>query len=295
MQLVIRPALDPTGIVIPCYNESERLNCEAVQTFLRLTHGVTLLFVDDGSRDGTARMLAELAAASPGRVQAWRLERNCGKAEAVRRGMLLAAALGFDQVGFWDADLATPLEAIPAFVQVLQRLPAVQAVWGTRLPLLGHHICREPKRRLLGRLFSSAAALAVNVPIRDALCGAKLFRNTPLLEALLSQPFGSRWIFDVEILSRIKRLLGQFQHHPVTEALFEFPLEEWYEIPGSKVQIRDFVRAFFELTSLAWQHRFTAPLAHRLPIGVHDEVALLEIAAHRTEDERPTGTLRKAA
>src|SRR5512133_574565 len=94
-------------LVVPCYNEARRLPGERFLEFAR-AH-VRLLFVDDGSRDETAAVHAELVKAAPGAIAALRLERNQGKAEAVRQGVLAALASSPRLVGFWDADLATPL------------------------------------------------------------------------------------------------------------------------------------------------------------------------------------------
>ncbi|MFM9962348.1 MAG: glycosyltransferase [Planctomycetaceae bacterium] len=282
MQIVRPSAETPTAIIVPCYNEAERLNVVAVRQFLERSRDVSLLFIDDGSRDDTATKLSDLSRVHPNRVRAFQLARNCGKAEAVRRGMLTAAGLGFEFIGFWDADLATPFETIPHFVDVLNRHPAAQIVWGTRLPLLGHCIERDWNRRLLGRLFSKSAALAVGVPIRDALCGAKLFRNGPFFDSLLGQPFSSRWIFDVEILARLKQAVSRQRSLPLENTLFEFPLEAWYEVPGSKVRLKDFVRAAFELSSLGLRYRLGLTPA---VASVATQVAVLDISAPQVSDQ----------
>jgi len=280
---IVHPSAEPsTAIILPCYNEAERLNVVAVKSFIEHYHEVSLIFIDDGSRDTTATKLGELVSDYPDRMHAFQLERNCGKAEAVRRGMLKAVELGFDFIGFWDADLATPLETIPHFVDVLERHSDSQVVWGTRLPLLGHRIERDWNRRLLGRLFSKAAAFAVSVPIRDALCGAKLFRNGAFLNAMLEQPFSSRWIFDVEILSRLKHAIAKQSDLSLERALFEFPLDAWIEVPGSKVRLKDFVRAAFELGNLGLRHRMrlTKPTANAMT-----QVALLEVSRSKVLDQ----------
>lgn len=282
MQIVRAPAETPTAIIVPCFNEAERLKVVAVQQFLEQSRDVSLLFIDDGSRDDTAAKLSELSTVHPDRVRAFQLARNCGKAEAVRRGMLTAADLGFEFIGFWDADLATPFETIPAFVDVLNRHAEAQIVWGTRLPLLGHRIDRDWNRRLLGRLFSKSAAMAVGVPIRDALCGAKLFRNGPFFESLLGQPFASRWIFDVEILARLKQAVGRQRDLALEKTLFEFPLEAWYEVPGSKVRLKDFVRAAFELSSLGLRYRVGLTQAATNAVA---QVSLLDISASQGLDQ----------
>ncbi len=124
-------------IVIPCYNERNRLDVGAFCEFLRDHHDVGFLLVNDGSTDGTYELLEEMVRVEPERLGVLHLERNGGKAEAVRRGMLEAAALGALYAGFWDADLATPLAAIPEFVDHLDSYPELQMVMGARVRLLG--------------------------------------------------------------------------------------------------------------------------------------------------------------
>lgn len=241
-------------IVVPCYNESRRLELAAFSRFLAETRATRLLFVDDGSTDETATLLHEFCSAHLKRANVLALERNCGKAEAVRRGMLSASATDVECVGFWDADLATPLEAALEFRDVLERQQQVQIVWGTRLGLLGHQITRQPIRRLLGKIFSACSALAVGLPIHDALCGAKLFRNTSLLRDIFGSPFDSRWIFDVEILARVRSLV---ESESIPSILFEQPLAQWREVGDSRLRGRDFVRAGSELSGVFWRTRLS--------------------------------------
>ena len=110
-------------LVVPCWNEAARLDERAYLSWAqRAPPHVSLLFVDDGSTDDTAAVLARLAAAAPKRrISTLALAPNGGKAEAVRRGMLAAAATAGNgaAVGYWDADLATPLEALPEFEEML--------------------------------------------------------------------------------------------------------------------------------------------------------------------------------
>lgn len=267
-------------VVIPCYNESRRLDVAAFEEFIDRTPDVELLFVDDGSTDDTAAVLRDLCAVSPSRVRAISLPTNCGKAEAVRRGVLKADRSGAEFIGFWDADLATPLEAIPQFCDLLDRRRDVQIVWGTRLPLMGREIERRPIRRLLGRVFSTSSSLAVGLPIRDALCGAKMFRSGPLLQTLFGKPFESRWIFDVEILARLKSVLPQMPDISVESVMFELPLDEWHEVAGSRLRPRDFLRAGVELTGLFLRTRIwprppvvVAPLNESVPTSIEKKKA----------------------
>ncbi|WP_437194021.1 glycosyltransferase [Planctomicrobium sp. SH527] len=268
-----------TGIVVPCYNESNRLDFKAITEFLRSEPDVSLLFVDDGSRDSTADLLSELVQQNPVQVSAWSLEVNCGKAEAVRRGILKAVELGYENIGFWDADLATPLTAIPDFIRVLEKRPEIDVVWGSRTQFLGRRVRRDRNRYILGRIYSNLSARASCVPVYDASCGAKLFRNNEYLAPVFQEKFSSRWIFDVEILSRLKRYLRRVENRDVNDALYELPVDQWSEVPGSKIRSGTFVRAFFELLNVAVKHRIEVYPQENLSLVNAQPVKMLELTA----------------
>ena len=163
------------------------------------------MFVNDGSRDATLALLRELEASDRDAFSVVDLPRNLGKAEAVRAGLAAAFGSSAEFVGYWDADLATPLEEIPRFVEVLARLPRIDLVFGARVQLLGRSVRRSSVRHYLGRVFATAVSHVIGLPIYDTQCGAKLMRRTPELEALFATPFAVGWTFDVEILARLIR------------------------------------------------------------------------------------------
>jgi glycosyltransferase involved in cell wall biosynthesis len=103
------------AITVPCYNEADRFRSDAFIEFVREYPDVMFIFVDDGSTDDTARLLNSLAKNGDTQIRLISFEKNHGKAEAVRQGMLRALAGGARYVGYWDADLATPLSAIFEF------------------------------------------------------------------------------------------------------------------------------------------------------------------------------------
>jgi len=258
------------AIVVPCFNEADRLNVDVFAEFVCDADDIELVFVDDGSSDATLQSAQTVSERAGSSVSVLRLDVNCGKAEAVRQGMLWAAQRDFSAIAFWDADLATPLDTIPEFLDVMTKHPNVEVVWGTRLPLMGHTIDRDAIRRQTGRLFSASSAAAVGVGIRDALCGAKMFRTGPILDAILAQPFSSRWIFDVEILARLDVLLRSLGDSTAEQTLYEFPLDEWYEIAGSRLRMTDFLRATVELTDLCWRYRMFPGKARQRLLDDHD-------------------------
>jgi glycosyltransferase involved in cell wall biosynthesis len=239
-------------IVVPCYNEAARLDVEAFRRFAA-NHGQRLLLVNDGSTDATLAVLERLSAADPQHFLLHSLERNCGKAEAVRQGVLRALERQCDVIGYWDADLATPLDDIPRFQEFLETHPQVQVVMGARVRLLGRHVERRLLRHYLGRAFATVASFTVGLPVYDTQCGAKLFRVTPETVRLFAEPFRTNWIFDVEILARFvrdRKAAGQ----SAETAIYEWPLDCWRDVAGSKVRARDFFRALFGMAVIYWDY-----------------------------------------
>jgi dolichyl-phosphate beta-glucosyltransferase len=231
-------------IVVPCYNEADRLDASAFQEFVQ-TPGVDLLFVNDGSRDRTLDVLREVCATMESRATVLDLARNRGKAEAVRQGMLLALDSGADLVGYYDADLATPPREMLRLIATLDESEAFVAL-ASRVKLLGTHIERRASRHYLGRVFATVASLCVGLPVYDTQCGAKVFRAGASLRDALADPFTSRWGFDVELIGRL--LIGEPGTPGLSPDLFlEMPLRSWRDVPGSKVRASDFPKTLFEL------------------------------------------------
>ena len=231
-------------IVVPCYNEAHRLPSEKFVEYVHATHDVDFLFVNDGSTDNTLEILQRLQRVCGPSVSVLHKPKNAGKSEAVRDGMLRAIEVGNSSfVGFWDADLATPLEAISDLRQKLIDQPQLEMVFGSRVRLLGRHVHRRAVRHYLGRVFATVVSLMLRLPVYDTQCGAKIFRVTPALSQVLSQPFISRWVFDVEIIARFIALHHQ-DSGPLHDSIYEYPLEKWEDVAGSKVKPGDFLLAF---------------------------------------------------
>lgn len=242
-------------IVVPCYNERLRLDAPAFVRALDASPRLSFVFVDDGSADDTRSLLEEIRAARPDRSDVLVLPENRGKAEAVRAGLQRAISREAPYVGYWDADLATPLNAVDDFVAVLDERPACWAVIGSRVRLLGRHIDRRPMRHYLGRVFATAASAVLGLPVYDTQCGAKLFRASPHLAAALAQPFPSRWAFDVELIARLCSMTDVPAEHIV-----EQPLLVWRDVGGSKLSAWSSVRSGLDLARIAWRYRVRTPL-----------------------------------
>jgi len=238
-------------MVVPCYNEEHRLPADEFLRFLCRSR-VLFVFVDDGSRDGTIGRLERLREGHEDRVFVLRLPANRGKAEAVRAGLNFALDQNMEYIGFWDADLATPLDAIPQFLSVLAAKPELDMVFGSRVKLLGRQVQRKPSRHYLGRVFATVVSLMLRLPIYDTQCGAKIFRVRPQTRELTAEPFRSRWVFDVELLARYIRQLGSAQR--AAQGIYEFPLDVWEDVGGSKIRPFDFLTAFRDVALIYWKY-----------------------------------------
>ena len=227
-------------VVVPCYNESARLDNEAFVAFAQRT-GVRLLFVDDGSTDDTLQILTRLAQRCPNQMRVHALTRNSGKAEAVRLGLLDACADGSTYVAFWDADLATPLDEVVAFLQLLDSRPDIDMVFGARVGLLGRSIRRRMARHYAGRVFATAASLVLGIAVYDTQCGAKMFRVSDRFVEQLREPFIGGWIFDVEMIARDVRARRGTGLPRTESVIYEYPLPVWRDVAGSKIKVRDWL------------------------------------------------------
>src|SRR5207302_9987714 len=136
-----------------------------------------------------------------------------------------------DVVGFWDADLATPLSELPGFLTIMRDRPEIAMVFGARVRLLGRQISRRPSRHYFGRVGATLISSTLGLAVYDTQCGAKVFRRNDTLRDVFARPFISRWIFDVEIIARYVQLLGR---DAAAAAIYELPVMRWHDVTGSK-------------------------------------------------------------
>ncbi len=227
--------MSKTIIVVPCYNEAERLDVERFAGYAETHPDTAFVCVDDGSTDETGAALQRLRTRNPRQFAVIDLERNAGKAEAVRRGVLAALEREPAFVGYWDADLATPLEEIARFERALADDAELLVVMGARVKLLGRSVRRSALRHYLGRVFATLASWTLGLAVYDTQCGAKLLRATPLARELFAEPFLSGWIFDVEVLARLVAHYRRTGAADPERVVRELPLMQWHDIAGSKV------------------------------------------------------------
>jgi dolichyl-phosphate beta-glucosyltransferase len=237
-----------TGIVVPCYNEAIRFSPSDFSSFMSNHADIYFVFVNDGSRDNTGKILDDFAGSLSGQALTLHLEKNCGKAEAVRQGMhRLLAGNDFSLAGYWDADLATPLSEIPRMIKLFTSIPSLQFAAGSRFRRMGADITRHWYRHYIGRIFATIASIILRLPVYDTQCGAKLFK-TKLAANIFQEPFLTKWLFDVEIFSRATQIIGKNQ---VKNAICEMPLYKWEDKEGSKINLWHYFLAVYELFKIA--------------------------------------------
>lgn len=242
-------------LVVPCFNEELRLDPQAFAAFAASRPDVRLLFVDDGSMDGTPAVLEGIRAASPAPVDLVRLAANQGKAAAVREGIRAGLRLDPGLIGFWDADLSTPLAAIDDFLALAAKRPDIDIILGSRVMLMGRDIRREAWRHYIGRVFATGVSLSLDLPVYDTQCGAKVFRANAATAAVFAVPFHSPWIFDVEVLARYLALPAAPGEPARRDRIYELAVPVWHHVHGSKLRWTDFVRAAWELVYIHRTYR----------------------------------------
>ena len=234
----------PVLIVVPCYNEAERLPVEAFLSSAA-SGSADFLFVNDGSHDNTAAVIRNMEQQQPGRISLLDLKKNGGKAEAVRQGVLQGLASGKHEfIGFLDADLSSPPEEI-LFLNAYSSFlgGGHEFLFGSRMKHLGSDIQRKPLRHYFGRIAATAASVSLSLPVYDTQCGVKLFA-AGICSALFEKPFISRWLFDVEIFFRAKTL---YSKEEFDRKVLEVPLRVWHETAGTKLNSMDMVKVPLEL------------------------------------------------
>lgn len=156
-------------VLVPAWNEAESLpvlNAEIVAALEALGHPWEILYVDDGSRDGTDEALAALAAAD-GRVRGVSLRRNFGKSAALATGFELARG---EWVVTMDADLQDDPAELKHLVAQLERGYDLVSGWkqGRKDPL---------SKTVPSRLFNAVTSWVAGIRLHDFNCGFKIYRR----------------------------------------------------------------------------------------------------------------------
>jgi glycosyltransferase involved in cell wall biosynthesis len=242
--------LQSISVIIPAYNEEKRLpsTLTRVLDYLNKKHFsfAEVLVVDDGSSDGTAAAVSELARRHPS-VQLLQNPGNRGKGYSVRHGMLKARG---EWALFTDADLSSPIEEIEKLISAAEGKSAQIAIGSRALDrsLVGVH--QPLLREYAGRFFNLVMRVVTGLKFHDTQCGFKLFQCEAARRIFSLQRL-ERFGFDAEILYIAERLGCRVVEVPV----------RWNDVAGSKVGTLQGLNGFLDLLRIrrnAWAGRYKA-------------------------------------
>lgn len=229
-----------TVVVVPCFNEEARFPQEYWENITSST-SFEWIFIDDGSTDATKNVLSKLKSTNVSIVS---LERNQGKSEAIRLGMIWALE-EFESdvrvIGYIDADGAFALTDILNLESTARTSQNYQMVWSSRVALSGNDIQRSLRRHYLGRIVSTIIWFGRKSAIYDTQSGLKFMPVPPTFEKILKDKFQTKWFVDLEFYSRWLEIVE------IRPAVLEIPLSYWHEMPGSKVRISQALSIFAEI------------------------------------------------
>jgi CheY-like chemotaxis protein len=242
---------DIIGLVIPCYNEETRLLGDDFKAFIAKNLSCHLCFVNDGSKDNTLNVLKELAKGNENRISIYDCEKNGGKAEAVRLGMLhLAKQSQFNYIGFLDADLSTDFEDFNDLTNTIST-SNFQIVSGSRINRMGADITKQSSRAIISKTINFFIRKTLGMDFKDTQCGAKIMTKE-IVEKTFHKKFLTKWLFDVEIFMRMKKIYGTDE---AQNLICEQPLKRWIHADGSKLSFKDSLKIVFQIAQIAIYYR----------------------------------------
>jgi dolichyl-phosphate beta-glucosyltransferase len=218
-------------LVIPCFNESGRLGpfltelCTHVEPLGR----VSILVVEDGSDSQEQARLAHLVNTTREKYSFVRkpllLPSNLGKGGAVYAGW--QAHQDEEWLGFVDADGACSASET---VRLARLLPpahtAIDAIFASRIQMLGHRIQRHLHRHIIGRIYATLVSILLDIPVHDSQCGLKFVRRSAyarISSHLEVKDFG----FDIELMAALCDSGAKIEEVPI----------DWHEVRGGKLRL----------------------------------------------------------
>ncbi|XLS29732.1 dolichyl-phosphate beta-glucosyltransferase [Flavobacteriaceae bacterium M23B6Z8] len=243
-----------TGIIVPCYNEANRLDTNAFINFINKEKQFHLCFVNDGSSDETLEILHQMKKQAPLQITVLNLKKNMGKAAAVNAGAnYLFNRVDASYVGYLDADLSTDFNDLKMLVNELHSNKNLSMVFGSRA-LSEEGIERNPLRGMLSKVIKTFIYCVLRLPIKDTQCGAKVFRRE-LIPVIFQKDFICRWLFDVEIFLRMKSKYGRKK---VMGYMKEQALHRWVHVDDSRLGMKDALQIPYRLMNIWWAYGFTS-------------------------------------
>jgi len=195
----------PVIIIIPTYNEAENLPRLVSALFSLPIDSPELIIVDDNSPDGTGEIAEELSRAHPGCISVIHRPGKLGLGTAYVSGFLRALEGEAQAVAQMDADFSHPPELLPKLIEALQ---GCDVAMGSRYVPGGAVDERWPLwRKGLSSFGNIYARVILDLPIKDATGGYRLWRRSALERMPLRQVRSNGYAFQVE-MAYIAHCLG---------------------------------------------------------------------------------------
>ena len=237
-------------IIVPCYNEYDRLPIADFTSFLQNHLQANICFVNDASTDKTLERLQSVKNSFKDRIIILSNEKNLGKAASVRKGVLYCHAEDKSPIlAYLDADLATSLEECYSLIDYLEG--EKQFVFASRILKIVSMVDRRFSRFLFGRIIATFISGILDIKVYDTQCGCKVFKKE-LSGILFEKPFVSKWLFDVELFSRLLCFYGKTD---ALKKMEEIPVKKWVDKGDSKVKLSYFFRLWYDLFLIRKIHR----------------------------------------
>ena len=185
------------SIVIPAFNEESRLDAtlEKIDSFIKDENlNTEIIVVDDGSTDGTARLVTRHMQQKP-YLRLLQNHINRGKGFSLRRGV--EAALG-DVVLMTDADLSVPMKQTSKLLEALEQGADI-AIGSRSVDAGGERHSAPWHRRLCSAGFKLVVRSVLGLRFEDTQCGFKVFKRKAA-RLVFSRQRIERWGFDPEVL-----------------------------------------------------------------------------------------------
>jgi glycosyltransferase involved in cell wall biosynthesis len=195
------PSKYDISVVIPVFNERDSLKelADRLLGVLEPIGSYEVIFINDGSIDGSADVLDNLSRAHAGLIKVIHLRANCGKSIALQCGFKEAQG---ELVVMMDADLQDKPEEIPALVKYLKE-KELDIVTGWKFTR------RDPvSKRLLSRVFNYVVRRFSGLNIHDFNCGLKVMRRDALKDLRL---YGSLHRFIIVLLANQGFKVGEYK------------------------------------------------------------------------------------
>ena len=228
------------SIIIPAYNESERLKAslpKVLDYIRRRQIAAEVIVVNDGSVDDTAEVVRRFATASP-EVRLLENPGNRGKGYSVRNGMLHSRG---GVLLFTDADLSSPIYEADKLFQAIAE--GADIAIGSRWLQRELQTERQPwYRQLYGRLFNLGLRIVLGLKYRDTQCGFKAFTRVAA-QVVFRRQLIERWGFDAELLFLADKFKLRTDEVPV----------EWAHDHRSRINpLRDGLQMGVETLNVRW-------------------------------------------